>query len=54
MKEVTKQQQPAVSGGEFPPEGCIPGPYKIPPWPEVDFPPLPTVPGPPDVGIVDA
>lgn len=26
MKEVTKKDLPVVSGGEFPPDGCIPYP----------------------------
>ena len=32
MKEVTKKDLPEVSGGDFPPDGCIP--YPIPPEPD--------------------
>jgi hypothetical protein len=48
MKEVTKKDLPVVSGGEYHPDGCIPDPFKLGPWPEVGFPPEPMVPGPDD------
>lgn len=51
MKEVTKKDLPVVSGGEYQPDGCIPDPFKLGPWPEVGFPPEPMVPGPDDSTI---
>ena len=39
MKEVTKKDLPVVSGGDFPPDGCIPDPFKH--WPDTGFPPQP-------------
>jgi hypothetical protein len=54
MKEVTKKELPGVSGGEFQTEvPCIPDPFTLGPWPQVGFPPEPTVPAP-DAGITDA
>ena len=54
MKEVTTKDLPEVSGGDQLPDGCIPDPFRPSPWPVVDFPPLPTVPGPGDGDIISA
>jgi hypothetical protein len=45
MKEVTKKDLPEISGGEYQPDGCIPDPFKLGPWPEVGYPQEPAVPG---------
>ena len=44
MKEVTKKDLPEVSGGDFPPDGCIPDPLRNLPWPEVTYPQDPITP----------
>ena len=53
MKDVNRKDLPEVAGGEYHPDGCIPDPFKLGPWPDVGYPQEPVLPGP-DVIIVDA